>query len=204
MGKRQIGQLQPSELVITILISEIAAIPMQNPEVPLVGSLIPVLVLVCFEIFTSALNIKSKKFRNIMQGNSLIIIRDGVLDQKQIKRLRFSVEDILEELRKKDVFDISDVLYAFAETNGSISCILKSSKQTATAEMLNIQIPDTGIPITVIDDGVIQYKQFCDCGMDINKLSSILKKNKLTKEEILLMTADKAGKINIIKKDKNI
>ena len=110
MGKRQIGELQPSELVITILISEIAAIPMQDTDIPLINSIVPFLVLVSLEIITSAISIKSQKFRNLMQGNSLIIIRNGVLDQKQIKRLRLSVEDILEALRKK-IFLTSMMFY---------------------------------------------------------------------------------------------
>ncbi len=104
MGKRQIGELQPSELVITILISEIAAIPMQDTDLPLINTIVPLLILVSLEIITSAISIKSQKFRNLMQGNSMIIIKNGVLDQKQIKRLRLSVEDILEALRKKRYF----------------------------------------------------------------------------------------------------
>lgn len=204
MGKRQIGELQPSELVITILISEVAAIPMQDTGIPLINSVIPLLVLVSLEIITSYISIKSGKFRNIMQGNSLIIIRNGVLDQKQIKNLRLSVEDILEALRKKEIFNIDDVLYAIAETDGSISIMLKPEKQPVTAEMINLKPKDNGIPITVIDDGVIQAKQFKECKMDMGKLKKILEQNNLKLKDILLMTSDSSGNINIIERDEDL
>jgi len=204
MGKRQIGELQPSELVITILISEIAAIPMQDPYIPLINSFVPLLILVSLEIITSAISIKSQKFRNIMQGNSLIIIRNGVLDQKQIKRLRLSVEDILEALRKKDVFNIEDVLYAIVETDGTISVMLKPEKQAVTAEMLNTNVENKGIHITIVDDGKVMKNQFQECKMDLNKLNKILDNNNINIKEILLMTADSSGDINIIKKEQDL
>ncbi|MEG0899247.1 MAG: DUF421 domain-containing protein [Oscillospiraceae bacterium] len=204
MGKRQIGELQPSELVITILISEVAAMPMQDTGIPLINSFIPLLVLVSLEIITSAISIKSGKFRNIMQGNSLIIIRNGILDQKQIKNLRLSVEDILEALRKKDVFNIDDVLYAIAETDGSISIMLKPEKQTVTAEMLKIKKEDHGIHTRIIDDGKMLNNQFKECQMSIEKLNNLLEINHLKLEEVLLMTADLSGDINIIERDKDL
>ena len=204
MGKRQIGELQPSELVITILISEIADIPMQDPYIPLINSFVPLLILVSLEIITSAISIKSQKFRNIMQGNSLIIIRNGVLDQKQIKRLRLSVEDILEALRKKDVFNIEDVLYAIVETDGTISVMLKPEKQAVTAEMLNTNVENKGIHITIVDDGKVMKNQFQECKMDLNKLNKILDNNNINIKEILLMTADSSGDINIIKKEQDL
>lgn len=204
MGKRQIGELQPSELVITILISEIATIPMQDTDIPLINSIVPFLVLVSLEIITSAISIKSQKFRNLMQGNSLIIIRNGVLDQKQIKRLRLSVEDILEALRKKNIFNINDVLYAVVETDGQISVMLKPEKQTATAEMVNANLQSNGIHITVIDDGKVLTDQFQDCKMDMKKLNKILKKNKVDLKDVLLMTANSNGEINIVEKEKDL
>lgn len=204
MGKRQIGELQPSELVITILISEVAAMPMQDTGIPLVNSIIPLLILVSFEIITSAISIKSGRFRSIMQGNSLIIIRNGILDQKQIKKLRFSVEDILEALRKKDVFDINDILYAIAETDGSISIMLKPEKQPVTTEMMNIETKNNGIQISIVDDGKLLLKQFKECQMDINKLNKILESNNLKLENILLMTANSGGEVNIIERDNDL
>ena len=135
LGKRQIGELQPAELVITILLSEILAIPMQDTSLPLMNTIIPVLLLVGFEIIISILNLKSVKFRSAMQGNPLIVIREGVIDQKQLKELRFTTDDLLEELRKKDIFDVSQVWYAIVETDGTLSVMLKADEE-------NIKIKD--------------------------------------------------------------
>ena len=112
MGKRQIGELQPSELVITILLSEIAAIPMQDTDIPLLNSVVAVLLLVAFEIISSVISMKSRGARRLLEGNAVTVIRDGKIDQKEIKRLRYTVDDLLTALRQKDVFDISTVGYA--------------------------------------------------------------------------------------------
>ena len=105
MGKRQIGELQPTELVVTLLLSEIIAIPMQDNDISLVSAIVPVLVLVGFEILISVISLKSVKIRSLMQGNSIIIIRDGKLDLKKIKELRFTIDDVLEALRQKDILE---------------------------------------------------------------------------------------------------
>lgn len=204
MGKRQIGQLQPSELVITILISEVAAIPMQDKSIPLLNAFIPLLILVSLEIIISTISLKCNKFRNIVQGNSIIIIRNGIIDQKEIKRLRYSVEDIIEELRKKDIFNLEDVLYAIAETDGSISIMLKSETQPITPKTLGINVKQNELNINIIDDGTVLEQNFEECKMDNKKLSEILSENSIDAKDILLMTATRKGKYNIIKKDKKI
>lgn len=204
MGKRQIGQLQPSELVITILISEVAAIPMQDKSIPLVNAFIPLLILVSLEIMISAISLKSGKFRNVIQGNSIIIIRNGVIDQKEIKRLRYSVEDILEELRKQGVFDIRDVLYAIAETDGSISVMLKAEQQPLSAKRLNMKVNEDEYQVNIIDDGNILTNKFKECNMNLDKLNKTLSKDKIKLDDVLLMTATTSGQYHIVKKDNNI
>ena len=153
MGKRQIGELQPTELVVTLLLSEIIAIPMQDNDISLVSTIVPVLVLVGFEILISVISLKSVKIRSIMQGNSIIIIRDGKLDLKKIKELRFTIDDVLEALRQKDIFDISKVQYAVVETNGTISVMLKPEYEPVTRGDLSLEIRDCGMPCAVIVDG---------------------------------------------------
>ena len=204
MGKRQIGQLQPIELVITILLSEISVQPLTQYEASFVTPIITLVILVSLEIIASTLCMKSVTFRNLMQGNSLIIIRNGVLDQAQIKRLRFTLDDILEALRKKDVFRIEDVQYAIAETDGSLSVLLKPEKRSFTKEDGKINAPDYGIPSVVVSDGKIIQSDFKECGMTYEKL--VQKLNSLGKrpEDIMLMTIDKAGNVFVIEKEKNI
>ncbi len=202
MGKRQIGELQPTELVITLLLSEIIAIPMQDNDIPLVSTFIPALVLVGFEILTSLFSLKSIRFRNLIQGHSIIIIDDGKLNLKKIKELRFSIDDILEALRQKDVFDISKVQYAVVETNGNISVMLKPENEPVTMSDINLIPEDKGLPCIVILDGQVIKADFRVCDMTDTKLNEIIKKDKIDVKNTLLMTVDKKGNRTVIGKDK--
>ena len=202
MGKRQIGELQPTELVITLLLSEIIAIPMQDNDIPLVSTFIPALVLVGFEILTSLFSLKSVRFRTLIQGHSIIIIDNGKLNFKMIKELRFSIDDILEALRQKDVFDISKVQYAIVETNGNISVMLKPENEPVTMSDLNLPVEDNGLPCIVILDGQVIKADFRACHMTDEKLKRILKEDKIDIKNTLLMTVDKNGNKVVIRKDR--
>lgn len=201
MGKRQIGELQPGELVITILISEIAAIPMQDNEIPMINSVISVLLLAAFEIIISAISMKSVKFRSLLQGNSVVIIKDGVLDQKRLRQLRYTVDDLLEALRQKDVFDISDVQYAIAETDGSLSVLLKPEKRGVTVGDAELKVSNEGLQCVIISDGQIMEASMSNCSMTKDKLNDLLIKKGLDAKNILLMSSDKNGNFNIIEKE---
>ena len=202
LGKRQIGELQPAELVITILLSEIIVIPMQDTEIPLINTLIPVFVLSGFEMLVSFIGMKSIKFRSVMQGNPVIVIRDGKLNAKKLKELRFTTDDLAEALRKKDIFDISEVQYAIVETDGTLSVLLKKENQPATKSELKINTPKSSLPCIVISDGRIIKTDFAECNTDSDKIKAILKDKHLNEEDVMLMTLDKDGNINILKKDK--
>lgn len=203
MGKRQLGELQPTELVITILLSEIAAIPMQDNALPLGNSIVAVLLLVGLEIFNSIIVLKSSGCRSILQGNSLVVIRDGVIDQRQLKRLRFTMDDLFDQLRQKDVFDINDVRYAIVETNGQLSVMLKPEKETVTAEMAELPNKTKGLLCMVINDGKFLKRSFAECDMNEEKLYEILEKEGMDIEEILFMVADREGNYTIVKRDEN-
>ena len=171
MGKRQIGELQPTELVITLLISEIIAIPIQDTNIPLLNTLIAVFLLIGFEILTSIFNMKSVKFRTLIQGHPLIVINDGVINQDLIKQLRFTVDDLLEALRQKDVFDISQVQYAIVETNGQMSVLLKPEYEPGVCNDLKLKPQNTKLQCLVIADGEMVSQDFDICQTDQNKLS---------------------------------
>ncbi|MDR1630264.1 MAG: DUF421 domain-containing protein [Oscillospiraceae bacterium] len=201
MGRRQVGELQPGELVVTILLSQIASQPICDTDIPLVYSLVPFLILVALELFMSVFSMKSIKFRELYQGSALVLIRDGVLDQKQVKRLRFTMDDVMEALRQKDVFDISDVQYAIAETDGTLSVLLKPQKRNVTNEDMRVQAPDAALPCIIISDGRVIEKNFADCNMDYKKLEKALANAHTRAENIMLMTADKSGNTYIIEKE---
>ncbi len=197
MGKRQIGELQPSELVITILISDVASMPLQNMEMPLISTITSLLVLVMFEVLLSVISIKSRTVRKILQGNSVMIIKDGKLIENRIKLIRYSIDDLMEALRLKDVFDISQVQYAYIETNGAISVELKPQYRTVTAEDMKIATENGSIPCLVICDGTVIDREFDVCNMTKEKLQQILKKSNLQVDDVLIMTADSSGKTYI-------
>ena len=201
MGKRQLGELQPTELVITILLSEIAAVPMQDNALPLGNSIVAVLLLVALEIINSVIVLKSSRCRSLLQGNSLVVIRDGVVDQKQLKRLRFTMDDLFDQLRQKDIFDISDVRYAIVETNGQLSVMLKPEKETVTAEMADIQNETKGLLCMVVNDGKFLKRAFKECDMNEEKIFAILEREQMPIDEVLFMVADKEGNYTIVKKD---
>ena len=123
MGKRQIGELQPEELVITILLSDIASMPLQNSNTPLLQSVAAIFLLIALEVITSCLSLKFRPFRTLLQGHSIMIVKNGEIVQKNMKQIRYSVDDVIEALRLKDVFDIEKVNFAYVETNGSLSVL---------------------------------------------------------------------------------
>lgn len=198
MGKRQLGQLQPGELVVTMLISEIAAIPIEDNTVPILNSVIPLLLLVSFEIISSVIDRKSVKFRYWTEGKPITIIRNGTLLQKELKNLRFTINDVLLGLRQKDVFDIDDVEYAVVETNGTLSVLLKPDKRPATPKTVGKSEKDTGLPCAIVVDGKIISSAFDDCDITENEVMRKIRRETDDIRNILLMTVDKSKKYNII------
>lgn len=193
MGKRQIGELQPSELVITILLSEIASIPMQDNRVPILHSVVALFALVAYEIFSSALSLKSNRLRALIQGHPVTVIRDGEIDMKALGKLRMTVNDLISQLRQKDVFDISQVSYAVFETNGKISVLLKPENRSSTAKDLGLCPPDRGMPFAVVCDGKIVEETVAESGFDIGKINKLILSSKVPVEKIMILTVDKNG-----------
>ena len=202
MGKRQISDLQTSELVITILISNIAAIPMQNTAQPLLTGIIPILVLICCEILASFLMLKNLKIRQLNCGKPIIVINEGKLDQKAMEYLRLSTEDLSEQLRQLDVFSLDDVWFAIMETNGQMSVMKKSEKQPPDAMTLKLKVPDGELETVVVSDGIISESSLQRCDLSKDWLSEIFEKEKVKLEEIFIMTAKKSKQYKIIKKEK--
>lgn len=202
LGKRQIGELQPSELVTTILISNIAAIPIEDTNMPMINSIAPILLLVFLELVVSHILLRSKRARSIFTGHPIVIIKDGVLDQKEMKKLRFNLDDLLEGLRTKDIFDISDVNYAVVETNGQISVLLKKTLQPLTPDLMDIKVQEEPMPSIVIRDGKLLDKNLSECKLGKGWLEKILQQNGYRTEDVFYMSADRNGRYYIIPKDK--
>ena len=202
MGKRQIGDMQPTELVVTLLISEIAALPLQDPSQPILNGIIAVFVLVILEILISFITMKSYSIRKLMNGKSVIVIEHGKIDQKAMKKLRMTVLDLVELLRGQNVFDISTVAFAVLEVNGDLNVLLKSDFQPATVSDLSLKSQEAQMQIPVISDGKI----IADAVSSINKTSKeikeILNSQSIKEADVFLMTMSRDGKMNIICKEK--
>ncbi len=201
MGKRQISDLQTSELVVTFLISNIASIPMQNASIPLFTGLIPIIVLVVCEIVLSNIMLKSCKFRKFICGNPLIIINHGKINQKVMKELRMSTEDLFEQLRQLNIFKLEDVDFAIIETNGQLSIMKKPNKQQVDAGMLGLKISAQELETVVISDGEISESSLSLCNLTKNWVQNVLKEKNLALKDVFIMTADKSKNFNIIKKE---
>ena len=201
MGKRQIGELQPSELVVTILISELAAIPMQETGIPLTSGIIPILTLISCEIILSAITLLSTKARRIISGRPSVLIMNGQIIQKEMRKLRFSIDDLLEELRISGHMSVDEVDFAVLETNGKLSVFPSGANQPVTAGMMNIDIPAGGLPVTVISDGYVSLPSLKHAGRDMNWLQKQLIPTKLSPTAVFLMTVDSLGKTIIIPKE---
>lgn len=201
MGKRQIGELQTSELVVTLLISDIAAIPMQNTEQSLLSGIVPILILIVCEIIISLLMLKRAGFRRIICGKPIVIISDGKINQSEMHRLRMSTEDLSEELRQQGIFNIEDVGFAIVETNGKLSVLKKPEKDIPTAEELGIKTNDKGLEVVVISDGEISKCSLKICGLNRDWLFDTLKKENTELNDVFLMIANGQGEYKIIEKE---
>ena len=176
MGKRQIGQLQPYELVVIIMISELAAIPMQNTGIPLLSGLIPIFILVAAQVTLSYISLKSERARGVICGTPSIVIENSRIVEDELRRLRLNLNDLLEQLRLKNVPDISDVEYAILETSGQLSVILKSEKRPVEPQDLKISPEYEGLPITLIIDGQVIKENLKKVDLDMIWLQKELSK----------------------------
>ena len=201
MGKRQISDMQPSELVVTLVVSDIASLPMQNTSQPLLSGIIPVLVLVGLEILTSVLMMKSRFVRKLVCGNPVVVIEDGRLLQKQMKRLRMTNSDLLEQLRQQNVFSLSDVQYCIVETNGALSVLEKPEKRLPNAEEAGVVIPDKKLETVVISDGKLLRESLALCQSSEKHIRKILASDQIAIDSVFLMTMDGSGDYRIIRKE---
>lgn len=198
MGKRQIGDMQPNELVVTLLISEIAAIPLQDMSQPLFFGFLPIFLLVIIEILLSVLVLKSSFLRRLISGRSVIIIKNGVIDQNAMKNLRLTILDLIELLRGQNVFDISTVAFAVMEVNGDLSVLLKSSEQPATAKDVGAKNKSAALPLPVVCDGKIVKESLIALQLSDNDLYNKIKSQNAEIKNIFLMTLDRNGNSNIV------
>jgi uncharacterized membrane protein YcaP (DUF421 family) len=202
MGKRQIGQLQPFELVVIIMISELAAIPMQNTGIPIINGLIPIFILFSSEVIISYISLKSEKARGVICGKPSVVIENSKIVESELTRLRLNINDLLEQLRLKNAPDITDVEFAILETSGQLSVILKSDKRPVEPKDLNIAPPLEGLPITLVIDGRLMRDNLSKSNHDMVWLQGELTKAGVKDiKDILFAGIDTLGQFFCQEKD---
>lgn len=202
MGKREIGQLQPFELAISIMIADLASIPMTDTGVPISNGIIPILGLLVMHLLISVINLKSIKAREIICGKPRILIYRGRIDEKALKKERFTINELEERLRGNNVVNLGDVEYAILETSGNITVIQKPEKRNTIPEDFNI-VPDyEGISYDLVVDGKIMDKNLKKLGKNYQWLKNQVAKFNIRPEEALVVTIDGKGQIFCQEKEK--
>lgn len=197
MGKRQIGELQPSELVVAIMISDLATVPMESVDIPLLSGILPVLTLIMAEVITSYISLKSKLVRKFIIGQPSVVIYDGKINEQELERLRFNLDDLLEELRLNGCHDISDVAVAVIETSGKLSVIPRDNARPVTVEDMQLtEVRHDGLPCTVIADGRLNEYELKRSGKTESELFDELKKRGANNiSEVFIASIDAEGEL---------
>ena len=201
MGKRQIGELQPSELAVTILISNIATLPVEDTGIPLLTGIVPIITLASLDVLMSWLGIKSRFVRRLSCGVPIIVIRDGKLDQKQMKALRLTVDDLIASLRGQGIFDISEVQFAVVETTGNLSVYQKYQYRNTTNEDMSLKGKSKNPPEMIIADGELIRGTMKKLLLTDEWIENTLKKEKTAVKDVFLMTVDDDRNYSIIEKE---
>lgn len=203
MGKRQIGELEPGELVLTMMLSDLATVPMQDFGIPLLAGLIPILTLLALSLLLSQLSLHNLRFRTLVCGTPAVLIRNGDIQQEAMRKHRYTLDELLEELREQGISQISDVKYAVLENSGHLSVFPWTQKQPVTPEQFGIDSKDDVVlPLILINDGRILRANLAVCGKNDLWLERILRKNGYTSpKEVFLLTLDEHEQVFSVRKE---
>ena len=201
LGKRQVGELEPSELVVAILISDLAAVPMQDIGIPLLSGVIPIFTLLALELLISEISLHSLRFRAFLCGKPAFIILDGKIDQRAMNRNRLTMDELSECLRMSGILDVSQVKFAVLETNGQLSTFLYPKYASLTAGDAGKKVQELEFPVTVISDGRVLEENLTALGFDIEWLRQQLFRAQTVQNDVFLLTATKSGSIHLVKKE---
>ena len=201
MGKRQIGELEPAELVAAILISDLASVPMQDIGIPLLSGVIPILTLLALELLTAELSLRSIRFRKIFCGRPVYLIQNGLINQQAMTKNQLSIDELQECLRQNGIPDVSQVKFAVLETNGRLSTFLYPEYAPLSAGETGRKLPDLELPVTVISDGRLMLENLRALGRDEAWLDTCLEAEETRRQDVFLMTATPSGRYHLVKKE---
>ena len=201
MGKRQVGQMEPSEFVVTMLVANLASIPMENDGIPLYTGVVPILTVLGLELVLSVLSVSSVKFRRMLCGKPVILIENGKILQENLRKTRITVDELTGHLRLKEVLELKTVQYAILETNGELSVFLYPPHRPATAGEAGIPVPTQALPVTIIEDGKLLKQNLSLAGKTTAWVRKTLKANKATIQGTYLLTVDGEEKEQFIRRE---
>ena len=201
MGKRQIGQMEASEFVVTMLVANLASIPMQDAAIPLYSGLVPILVVLGMELTLSGLILRSVLIRRFFCGKPIILIDNGKILMENLRRTRVTLDELTGHLRQKDVLDIRSVQFAILETDGSLSVFPYPGDRPATAKEAGIKADKQYLPITIVEDGYVSGENLRKAGKDRDWLDRTLRQNRAQLQDVLLLTADSGGHVVFLRKE---
>lgn len=202
MGKRQIGEMEPSEFVIALLIADLASVPMQDTSTPLLAGVIPIFTVLSIELLLSVIAYYSIPFRRLICGKPVIVIENGKILQKNMKKTRLTADELSEHLREKSIVDLSTVKFAILETNGQISALLYPEHQPPTAKDTNLDIKtNLELPVTIISEGSLITPNLKVANKTKDWVLSVLKQHGCSVSQVYLFTLTQSGTVCLIKKD---
>ena len=201
LGKRQLGQLEPSEVAVTMLVADLASIPMQDINIPILSGLVPIAAVLGTEYLLSILSVRSIKFRKLLCGKPVILMENGKFLQDNMRKTRVTLDELLSQLREKDVLDPATVRYAILETGGNLSVFLFSRERPATAGEAGISCAESELPFTLISDGRLLEDNLRKSGKDRRWLQKTLTQQKATQAETFLLTVDSKNNVAFYKKE---
>ncbi len=202
MGKRQIGQLEVTDFVTTLLLSEIATLPIENPDIPIVNALIPMITLLTFEVTSSTILSRTPKLKNLFSSRPGFLIRKGRLDQKEMMKNRISPDELMSELRQNGYADISEVAYAIIEQDGRMTVIPRAENRALSPKDININVENDELSHIIIAGGIVNEHGLSVTGKNRSWLDGQLEKKQCRARDVFLMTLGDSGHINIIMKEK--
>lgn len=193
MGKRQIGEMEPSEFVVTMLLADLASVPMQDTGIPLLSGLIPIVTVLSLELLLTALSMRSLTARKILCGKPVILMENGKILQQNLKKTRLTLDELTELLRNEGYLDLSEVQYAILETNGKLSIFPYAAHKPPSAEVLGVVVRPLSLPVTIISDGRILWENILVAGRDKAWLDETLREYGCTADMVYLLTASEDG-----------
>lgn len=202
LGKHQVSELEPAEFVLALIIADVASVPMQDYGIPLLMGVIPIVTLLCLSLILSVLTLKSLKLRALLTGVPSILIQNGRVDQKELRRTRMTMDEVLEELRLQGYTDLACVRYAVLETNGQLSILPYAQKKPPAAEDMDVPVKDPGLPLVLINDGQLISANLKRRGLDRRWLDKQLKKHGVSGvKDVFLLTVDEEKQTYFIGKE---